>query len=71
VAGSASSSATAAVEAATGFDRAGLRVVDDGALDPSLQPQCSLAVQLRRATGWAPARTLQQTLRGLVDAEAD
>ncbi len=27
--------------------------------------------KLRRATGWAPARTLQQTLRGLVDAEAD
>jgi GDP-4-dehydro-6-deoxy-D-mannose reductase len=27
--------------------------------------------KLRRATGWAPARTLQQTLRGLLDAEAD
>ena len=27
--------------------------------------------KFRRATGWAPARTLQQTLRGLVDAEAD
>ncbi len=29
------------------------------------------STKLRRATGWAPARTLQQTLRGLVDAEAD
>ena len=27
--------------------------------------------KLRRATGWAPGRTLPQTLRGLVDAEAD
>jgi GDP-4-dehydro-6-deoxy-D-mannose reductase len=27
--------------------------------------------KLRRATGWAPARSLEQTLRGLVDAEAD
>ena len=29
------------------------------------------STKLRRATGWAPARTLQQTLRGLVDAQAD
>ena len=29
------------------------------------------STRLRRATGWAPARSLQQTLRGLVDAEAD
>jgi GDP-4-dehydro-6-deoxy-D-mannose reductase len=29
------------------------------------------STKLRRATGWAPVRTLQQTLRGLVDAEAD
>jgi GDP-4-dehydro-6-deoxy-D-mannose reductase len=29
------------------------------------------STKLRRATGWAPARTLQQTLQGLVDAEAD
>jgi GDP-4-dehydro-6-deoxy-D-mannose reductase len=29
------------------------------------------STKLRRATGWAPARTLEQTLRGLVDAEAD
>jgi nucleoside-diphosphate-sugar epimerase len=29
------------------------------------------STKLRRATGWVPARTLQQTLRGLVDAEAD
>jgi DNA-binding CsgD family transcriptional regulator/tetratricopeptide (TPR) repeat protein len=61
VAGSAASSATAAVEAATGFDRAGLRVVEDGALDPSLQPQCSLAVQLRRATGSIVGRAVELT----------
>jgi GDP-4-dehydro-6-deoxy-D-mannose reductase len=29
------------------------------------------AIKLRRATGWAPSRSLEQTLRGLVDAEAD
>ena len=29
------------------------------------------ATKLRRATGWAPARSLEQTLRGLVDAEAN
>jgi GDP-4-dehydro-6-deoxy-D-mannose reductase len=29
------------------------------------------STKLRRATGWAPARSLEQTLRGLVDAEAD
>ena len=29
------------------------------------------STKLRRATGWAPTRTLEQTLRGLVDAEAD
>ena len=29
------------------------------------------STKLRRATGWAPARTLEQTLRGLLDAEAD
>jgi nucleoside-diphosphate-sugar epimerase len=29
------------------------------------------STKLRSATGWAPARTLQQTLQGLVDAEAD
>ncbi|MBA3319137.1 MAG: GDP-mannose 4,6-dehydratase [Gemmatimonadales bacterium] len=27
--------------------------------------------KLRRATGWAPSRSLEQTLRGLVNAEAD
>jgi GDP-4-dehydro-6-deoxy-D-mannose reductase len=29
------------------------------------------STKLRRATGWAPSITLEQTLRGLVDAEAD
>jgi GDP-4-dehydro-6-deoxy-D-mannose reductase len=29
------------------------------------------STKLRRATGWAPAISLQQTLQGLVDAEAD
>ena len=29
------------------------------------------STKLRRATGWAPSRSLEQTLRGLVDAEAD
>ena len=29
------------------------------------------STKLRRATGWAPAISLDQTLRGLVDAEAD
>jgi GDP-4-dehydro-6-deoxy-D-mannose reductase len=28
------------------------------------------ATKLRRATGWTPSRSLEQTLRGLVDAEA-
>jgi GDP-4-dehydro-6-deoxy-D-mannose reductase len=46
-------------------------------VDPSLARETDLphlvgdSTKLRRATGWAPARTLQQTLRGLVDAEAD
>jgi GDP-4-dehydro-6-deoxy-D-mannose reductase len=29
------------------------------------------STKLRRATSWAPAMTLEQTLQGLVDAEAD
>jgi len=29
------------------------------------------STKLRRATGWAPGRTLRQTLQGMVDAEAD
>jgi GDP-4-dehydro-6-deoxy-D-mannose reductase len=29
------------------------------------------STKLRRAPGWGPARSLEQTLRGLVDAEAD
>ncbi|HEY7480860.1 MAG TPA: GDP-mannose 4,6-dehydratase [Gemmatimonadales bacterium] len=29
------------------------------------------STKLRRTTGWTPARSLEQTLRGLVDAEAD
>ncbi|MGH7579558.1 MAG: NAD-dependent epimerase/dehydratase family protein [Gemmatimonadales bacterium] len=46
-------------------------------LDPSLARTSDIphlvgdSTKLRRATGWAPARSLEQTLRGLVDAEAD
>jgi GDP-4-dehydro-6-deoxy-D-mannose reductase len=45
--------------------------------DPALARRADIphlvgdSTKLRRATGWAPARTLQQTLQGLVDAEAD
>ena len=45
--------------------------------DPSLARRADIphlvgdSTKLRRVTVWAPARTLQQTLRGLVDAEAD
>jgi GDP-4-dehydro-6-deoxy-D-mannose reductase len=47
------------------------------ALDPALARAADIphlvgdSTKLRRATGWAPARSLEQTLRGLVDAEAD
>ncbi len=46
-------------------------------LDPSLARASDIphlvgdSTKLRRATGWAPSRSLEQTLRGLVDAEAD
>jgi GDP-4-dehydro-6-deoxy-D-mannose reductase len=46
-------------------------------LDPALARKGDIPhlvgdpTKLRRATGWAPVRTLQQTLRGLLDAEAD
>jgi GDP-4-dehydro-6-deoxy-D-mannose reductase len=46
-------------------------------LDPALARRNDIqhlvgdSTKLRSATGWAPGRTLQQTLRGLVDAEAD
>ncbi|MBA3344886.1 MAG: GDP-mannose 4,6-dehydratase [Gemmatimonadales bacterium] len=45
--------------------------------DPSLVRSADIAhlvgdaTKIRRATGWAPAITLEQTLRELVDAEAD
>jgi GDP-4-dehydro-6-deoxy-D-mannose reductase len=45
--------------------------------DPALARRADIphlvgdSTKLRRATGWAPVRTLQQTLQGLVDAEAD
>lgn len=45
--------------------------------DPSLVRQADIAhlvgdpAKLRRATGWAPSITLDETLLGLVDAEAD
>jgi GDP-4-dehydro-6-deoxy-D-mannose reductase len=50
-------------------------------VEPEVEPSLARAsdiphlvgdsTKLRRATGWAPARSLEQTLRGLVDAEAD
>jgi GDP-4-dehydro-6-deoxy-D-mannose reductase len=45
-------------------------------VDPSLARASDIphlvgdSTKLRRATGWAPSRSLEQTLRGLVDAEA-
>ena len=61
------------------FDRLatliGVRVEPE--LDPSLARTTDIphlvgdSTKLRRATGWAPSRSLEQTLRGLVDAEAD
>ncbi len=47
-----------AAEPASG---AGLRLLDGEALDPLVQPQCSLSVQLRRATGSIVGRTLELT----------
>jgi GDP-4-dehydro-6-deoxy-D-mannose reductase len=46
-------------------------------VEPSLARRADIphlvgdATKLRRATGWAPAISLEQTLQGLVDAEAD
>ena len=61
------------------FDRlatlVGVRVEPE--LEPSLARAADIphlvgdSTKLRRATGWAPSRSLEQTLRGLVDAEAD
>jgi GDP-4-dehydro-6-deoxy-D-mannose reductase len=61
------------------FDRLatliGVRV--EPRLDPALARAADIphlvgdSTKLRRATGWAPSRSLEQTLRGLVDAEAD
>ena len=61
------------------FDRLatliGVRVEPE--LDPALARAADIphlvgdSTKLRRATGWAPSRSLEQTLRGLVDAEAD
>jgi GDP-4-dehydro-6-deoxy-D-mannose reductase len=55
------------------------RLVDVRA-EPEVEPSLARAsdipylvgdsTKLRRATGWAPSRSLEQTLRGLVDAEA-
>ena len=49
-------------------------------VEPEIEPSLARAgdiahlvgdsTKLRRATGWAPSRSLEQTLRGLVDAEA-
>ena len=52
----------------------GVRVEPE--VEPSLARASDLphlvgdSAKLRRATGWAPSRSLEQTLRGLVDAEA-
>jgi GDP-4-dehydro-6-deoxy-D-mannose reductase len=61
------------------FDRlaelVGVRV--EPVVDPALARATDLShlvgdsTKLRRASGWAPSRSLEQTLRGLVDAEAD
>ena len=50
-------------------------------VEPEVEPSLARAAdiphlvgdstKLRHATGWAPSRSLEQTLRGLVDAEAD
>src|SRR5215213_949319 len=42
-------------------DTGGLRLLDGEALDPLVQPQCSLSVQLRRATGSIVGRTAELT----------
>jgi DNA-binding CsgD family transcriptional regulator/tetratricopeptide (TPR) repeat protein len=47
------------VEDAAPAVASGLRLVDGGPLDPLVQPQCSLAVQLRRATGSVVGRTAE------------
>jgi GDP-4-dehydro-6-deoxy-D-mannose reductase len=52
----------------------GVRVEPE--IDPSLARASDIphlvgdSTKLRRATGWAPSRSLEQTLRGLVDDEA-
>jgi GDP-4-dehydro-6-deoxy-D-mannose reductase len=61
------------------FDR--LAKLVGARVEPELEPSLARAsdiphlvgdsTKLRRATGWAPSRSLEQTLRGLVDAEAD
>jgi GDP-4-dehydro-6-deoxy-D-mannose reductase len=61
------------------FDRLAtlLGVQVEPELDPTLARAADIphlvgdSTKLRRATGWAPSRSLEQTLRGLVDAEAD
>jgi GDP-4-dehydro-6-deoxy-D-mannose reductase len=61
------------------FDR--LAMLVGVRVEPELEPSLARAsdiphlvgdsTKLLRATGWAPSRSLEQTLRGLVDAEAD
>ncbi|HLX36036.1 MAG TPA: AAA family ATPase [Candidatus Limnocylindrales bacterium] len=46
-------------EIAPDVSSSGLRLVDGGALDPLVQPSCSLAVQLRRATGSVVGRAVE------------
>ena len=49
------------IEPATPLTAPSLRMADGSALDPRVQPQCSLAVQLRRATGALVGRASELT----------
>jgi len=48
----------------TTVDRSPVRAADGGALDPLVGPQCSLAVQLRRATGAVIGRSAELDVIG-------
>lgn len=57
--------------AASPSQAGGLRIVDGAALDPLLQPQCSLAVQLRRAAGSIIGRSIELEAISLELREAE
>src|SRR5215212_1127265 len=62
-------------DASTGDGPAGaasIRLVEGDALDPLVQPQCSLSVQLRRATGSLIGRTMElnATAQGIREAKS-